>query len=72
MLSTAAILAVGLMIGLIEVPALLKRRERKDLWVFSVLLLAGIGLSIAVSLNIEIPTPLLWIKKIYEPIVKVF
>ncbi len=37
----AAVLAVGIIIFAIEGPALIKKNKRKELWVFSVLLLAG-------------------------------
>lgn len=62
------ILAVAVIVILIEVPSLLKRKLRKELWVFSILLILGTGLSIAQGLHWNIPNPLDLMIVIYKPI----
>lgn len=62
------IIAATIAIAMFEVPLLVKRRLRKELWVFFTLLLFGAGLSIAQSKHINIPNPLDWIKTIYKPL----
>ncbi|KRE53628.1 hypothetical protein [Paenibacillus sp. Soil522] len=66
----AAVLAVGTLIFAIEAPTLMKTSKRKELWVFSVLLLAGIALCIAVNAGVKVISPLEWIRFVYEPISK--
>ena len=63
-----SILAVGGIIIAIEVPSLLKQKEKKELWIFSILLLVAIGLSIAQSLRVTLPNPLDWIAYVYKPL----
>lgn len=58
----------GVTIALIEVPALLKKNRKKELRVFSILLVLGIGLSISQSLDVRIPNPLDWIAVVYKPL----
>ncbi|MNO12334.1 hypothetical protein D3C76_19410 [compost metagenome] len=60
MLSAAAII-------FLEVPYMLRKRLKKELWVFSVLLLLGVGISSAKALQWAIPTPLDWITAVYKP-----
>lgn len=64
----AAVLAVGIMVIVIEAPSLIKTKKRRELWAFSGLLLSGTALCIAVIIGIDVPSPLEWIKRIYEPI----
>lgn len=66
----AAFLAISIMMIVIEVPSLIKRKKRKELWTFSILLFVGIVLGITVSLGVEVRSPLEWIKIIYGPISK--
>ncbi|MEK5237407.1 hypothetical protein NST99_17105 [Paenibacillus sp. FSL L8-0470] len=60
MLSAAAII-------FLEVPYMLRKRLKKELWVFSILLLLGVGISSAKALQWDIPTPLDWITIVYKP-----
>ncbi|MCF6409810.1 hypothetical protein [Pseudalkalibacillus salsuginis] len=62
------ILLVAILIIIIEVPALWKERQKKELWVFSLLLLIGVGLSIAVGLDANIPNPFDWIALLFKPL----
>jgi hypothetical protein len=60
LLATAGICAA------IEIPSLIGRK--KDLWVFSLLLLLGTALCIAEALKANIPNPLDWIASVYQPL----
>jgi hypothetical protein len=71
MWSITGIVAIGGIIMCIEVPSLLKENHRKDLWVFSSLLILGIVLNILVQVKISIPNPLEGITAIFQPYSKV-
>lgn len=64
----AGIIFLAILIAIIEVPGLLKKKLKKELWVFLFLLSIGFGLGLARSMNIEIPSPLNAIIFIYKPI----
>ncbi|MFD0616171.1 hypothetical protein ACFQZR_01770 [Paenibacillus sp. GCM10027629] len=68
MWAVAGILAIAIVIIFIEVPRLLQRKMHKELWVFFTLLAAGTGLSIALELHWNIPSPLYLMIAIYKPI----
>ncbi|MDQ6418798.1 hypothetical protein RB620_05030 [Paenibacillus sp. LHD-117] len=68
MVAIAGIIAAGALIALIEAPSLWKKRQIKELWIFSLLLLTGIGIGIAQSLHVTVPNPIDWISYIYSPI----
>jgi hypothetical protein len=61
------ILLIAIIILLIEVPPLLKAKRKKELWVFSILLLFATALSISKSLQVNIPNPLDWLTIIFKP-----
>jgi hypothetical protein len=67
MMAILGILLVVVVISLIEVPSLLKKGLKKELWVFGILILLGTGLNIAQGLKIDIPNPLDWINVVYKP-----
>jgi hypothetical protein len=62
------ILLVTILIIVFEVPPLWKKRKKKELIVFSFLLVFGTGLCIAQSLAMKIPNPLDLITFIYKPL----
>jgi NhaP-type Na+/H+ or K+/H+ antiporter len=66
MWSIAGILVIAVFIAAIEVPSLLGKK--RELWVFSILLLLGTGLSIAKTLHAYIPNPLDWMAAVYQPL----
>ncbi|GLB62117.1 hypothetical protein [Cytobacillus sp. NCCP-133] len=68
MWAIAGILLVTIMIMVLEVPPLLKKRQKKELGVFSLLLLSGSWLSIAKGLDLNIPNPFDWIAAIFKPL----
>lgn len=59
---------LAFLIGLLEVPQLIQKKLKKELWVFFSLLVIGIGLGIARSINLDLPSPLNPIITIYKPI----
>ncbi|MNI24735.1 hypothetical protein D3C73_783640 [compost metagenome] len=61
------ILTAAAAIFIIEAPALFRRRLTTELWIFSILLVLGTGLSISLSLHVELPNPLDWLTVIYRP-----
>lgn len=67
-MAIAGILLIAILIIVLEVPPLWKKKQKRELWVYSLLLLFGVGLSIAESLDLNIPNPLDWIAVIYKPL----
>jgi hypothetical protein len=65
------IVSIGVIIMFIEVPSLLKKNHKKDLWVFSSLLLLGIVLNILEQVEVRIPNPFEGITAIFHPYSKV-
>jgi hypothetical protein len=67
MWAITGIIVTASFIVMIEVPPLLKSKSKRELWLFSILLLLGTVLSIAKSLQLAIPNllDLLWI--IFQP-----
>jgi len=68
MVKVLGILCIGTLIALVEVPSLKKKNFKKDISIFFLFLSTGIMLTILVSLGINIPTPLGFITKLYNPI----
>ncbi|QNR67839.1 hypothetical protein ABFT51_01460 [Paenibacillus peoriae] len=67
MVNVLGILLVAAAISMIEVPYMWKKGLKKELWIFSILLLFGVGISCAKALNWLIPTPLDWVAAVYRP-----
>ncbi|WP_134704871.1 hypothetical protein [Ammoniphilus sp. YIM 78166] len=68
MVASMAFLGVAMVIALIEVPHLLEKKLKKELCFFSILLVLGVGLSVAVAKGVDLPNPLDWVSFIYKPI----
>ncbi|TFE26627.1 hypothetical protein [Cohnella luojiensis] len=68
MWAIAGIIAVIIAIIMFEAPSLRRKQLRKELWVFSILLLIGFGLGVAISLHMKLPPALDWIIVIYKPL----
>ncbi len=68
MVSTIGILVTVALIIAIDVPTLLRGKLKKELWIFSVLLLFGTTIGIAKALHLGLPNPLDWIIYIYNPV----
>ncbi|WP_152396084.1 hypothetical protein [Paenibacillus guangzhouensis] len=61
------ILAVAVTIFCIDGLKLVKQGDKKELWIFSILLCIGTGLGIAFLQHIELPSPVDWIEVLYRP-----
>lgn len=68
MLKSIGILLIAAVILRIEVPPLLKKKHKKELFVFSILLAIGVGLSIPLGFGKSIPNPLDLLTFILEPL----
>lgn len=69
-ISIVVVILVSLIIAYIMIPPLLKKGEKKTIFAFSILLFIGATLNIAISLKINIPSPLDFITFIFTPIRK--
>ena len=67
MVAILGILFIALIMLMIEVPSLLKSKQKKELWAFSILLFLGVGLSITKSLGINL-NPSDWIAIVIKPL----
>ncbi|MGE7093740.1 hypothetical protein ACQKII_20255 [Lysinibacillus sp. NPDC048646] len=68
MFITLAILIIAALIAYFVIPPLKKKRETKTIVVFSIFLVVGTALNIALGLNINVPSPLDLISLIFKPI----
>ena len=68
MLAIVGILVVVIIIIAIDIPPLLRRKLKKEIWVFSLLLLFGTVLGITQALNIQIPNPMDLLITVYKPV----
>lgn len=63
-----AVLIFALAAAALELPVLIRKRWIKETVIFSVLLVAGIALSIAAVKSVPLPSPLIVLKMVYSPI----
>ena len=68
MIKSIGILLVSAAILWIEVPPLLEKKYKKELLVFSILLVIGVGLSITLALEKPIPNPFDLLTFIFKPL----
>lgn len=68
MLKSIGILLIAATILLIEVPPLLEKKYKKELYVFSTLLAIGVGLSMAQGLGKTIPNPMDLLTFVLKPL----
>ncbi|WP_419955083.1 hypothetical protein ACN6MT_05800 [Neobacillus niacini] len=68
MLKVIGILLIAAVILWMEVPPLLEKKDKKELVVFSIFLVIGLGLSIAQGLGKPIPNPLDLLTLVFKPI----
>lgn len=62
------IIVVAIGIVAYEAPILARKKLIKEIWVFSILLIFGVFISILNILRIDIPNPLNFLTNIYKPI----
>ncbi|PYE43837.1 hypothetical protein HUB98_20755 [Paenibacillus barcinonensis] len=68
MLLSISVVVVGCLMGVIDLPKLFKRKEWKEVIVYSVLLLTGIVFGV-IAVNLwEFPSPLYIIIWVYKPV----
>ncbi|MFJ5769829.1 hypothetical protein [Psychrobacillus sp. NPDC093180] len=68
MLKSFGILLVAAVIVYLEVPSLVKKKQKKELIVFSVLLAIGVGLGVLHSFGKPIPNPTQLLTFIFKPL----
>ena len=68
MLKSIGTLLVAAVILFIEVPPLMEKKYKKELIVFSILLIFGVGLGVAYSFDVQIPNPIDLLTFIYKPL----
>ncbi|MGF9700690.1 MULTISPECIES: hypothetical protein [Paenibacillus] len=68
MLMTITVIVIGGIVGWIDLPSLIRRKEWKETAVYSVMLLTGTGFSVIAANLWEFPSPLYIIMWIYEPV----
>ncbi|NBI30878.1 hypothetical protein [Chengkuizengella marina] len=67
-MKVVGILIVVALIAYFEISPMAKKKEIKDLWVFSFLLLIGTVLSIMLAIGVTIPNPLDGLTKVLKPV----
>lgn len=65
----ASIALFDTILCILQIPDMYRKKMNRELWAFSVLLAIGTVIAILKSLNVDIPTPLNWIKTVYAPLV---
>ncbi|RKN85344.1 hypothetical protein [Paenibacillus ginsengarvi] len=68
MLAVLGILGASVGIMIIDMPSLWKKKMKKELFVFIVLLVLGMGLCISNALHIHIPNPLEGATTLFKPL----
>jgi len=68
MLLIVCLILFSAVLAIIEVPALWRRKLKKEVLVFSIFLLLSTYLSIAQTMHARLPNPLMWIAYVYTPI----
>ncbi|OAB48345.1 hypothetical protein [Paenibacillus antarcticus] len=67
MLSITGILVIVTVVIAFEFPPLWRKKLKKEIWAFSLLLLIGSVLGIVQALEVKIPNPLDWVIAVYKP-----
>lgn len=68
MLKSIGVLLIAAVILWIEVPPLLEKKYKKELLVFSILLLIGVGLGIALGFGLPVPNPYDLLSYLFKPL----
>ncbi|MXQ53689.1 hypothetical protein [Shimazuella alba] len=66
--SIVGIIFITIGIIWVEVPALLKKKQIKELVCFSFFLISGVVTGLIAAMQIDLPNPYDWIRVIYSPI----
>ncbi|AIQ15117.1 hypothetical protein [Paenibacillus durus] len=63
-----AIILLFILLAGVDFPLLIKKRQKKDVVVYSVLILTGLTLSILVSFDVHLPNPSKAVESVLEPL----
>lgn len=66
-MAIAGIAAIAACICALEVPRMWRNRQWKELWLFGGLLALGIGVSVGLHLDADMPNPLDWLEAVFGP-----
>lgn len=66
---TVGILFLGAVVSIFEVRPFIKRKNYREMFIYSFLLLSGLTLSSLLAFKMRIPTPLDLLKQFYKPLV---
>ena len=68
MVGVLGIVFIIFVIVLIDGPSLRKKRQKKELWMFSFLLMLALGISAPQCFDVTLPSPIDWIIHLYKPL----
>ncbi|MGG3308017.1 hypothetical protein ABER23_11365 [Paenibacillus lautus] len=67
MLNIAIIAISATILTWLELPRMLREKEIREIWGFTVFMIIGIGISVAQTVMNDIPTPLVLITIVFKP-----
>lgn len=67
MLNIAIIAISATILTWLELPRMLREKEIREIWGFTVFMIVGIGISVAQTVMNDIPTPLIMISIVFKP-----
>ena len=68
MLKTIGILIIAAVMVISEVPPLVEKKLKKEVTIFSILLVFGIVLSILIALGVAVPNPMDFLSYVLKPL----
>ncbi|MDM5225025.1 hypothetical protein QUF73_02265 [Cytobacillus sp. NJ13] len=68
MIAVAGVLIVIAIIIAIDARPLWRKKQKKELWAFSILMIFGTALCMLYALDVKLPNPLDWLTAIYKPL----
>ena len=64
----AGIAMVAICICALEMPRMWRKREYKELWLFSAILALGTVTAVGINLNVDLPNPMDWFYAVFRPV----
>ncbi|MEC0309046.1 hypothetical protein P4H67_19995 [Paenibacillus lautus] len=68
MLKIAIIAVSATILTWLELPRMLREKEYREIWGFTVFMIMGIGISVAQTIMNDIPTPLVLLTIVFKPL----
>ncbi|MCV4230731.1 hypothetical protein OHJ21_06065 [Virgibacillus sp. LDC1] len=68
MLNIAIIAVSATILTWLELPRMLREKEYREIWGFTVFMIMGIGISVAQTIMNDIPTPLVLLTIVFKPL----